>query len=175
MGTLGILINTYNDSGLLKRALRDLFANYTGGYTLFLDDDGSSDDEYRRISEIAAKYSAHLTRSCIKKGRSNAYLIVRQMELFYTLASKHNVDRVLKMDPDTTIYSSSAFNGCFDADLVGFRKIIDYDDLEHRNIRDVFSRIGNRFPLMNSYFVIYKYYAEKFFCIIFNITQNKKI
>ena len=138
---LGILINTYNDSSLLRRALRDLFASYNGPYYLWIDDDGSAIEERRAIQKLSDRYGACLTHSPQKKLRIGPYSIVRELEIFNELG-KRGVDRILKIDPDTTIYSPAALRGPHDADLYGFKKYININESSYKRMMYYFHEGG---------------------------------
>jgi len=148
---IAIFINTFNDSALLARALRDLFSNLSGDYRLFLDDDGSTEEEFHNISQLAAKYHASLTRAPQKKGRANPYLIVREIEIFQEIIASSPVDVILKMDPDTTIYSPIAFTLSNDTELCGFRKNIDKNNYAHMCLEQVLCKIYSNIRESNSY------------------------
>lgn len=146
--TLGILVNTYNDASLLRRALRDLSANIMEEYRLVVDDDGSNASQEKQVRDIVQKYNGIMLRAPQKKGRAGS--IAREMELF-TILLKMDVNRILKIDPDTTVYDRSAFQGPSDADLYGARKRIDKNSLAHRHIMEVLAMIGAPLPNVDAY------------------------
>lgn len=148
---IGILINSYNESDLLARALKDLFNCYNGDYCLWIDDDGSDAAEYNKISELSNQYNAILTISPHKKGRSNPYHFVREMEIYMELIQKHNVTAIVRMDADTTVYSHKAFAGPETADIYGCRKNVNFDSEDFTNTKKLFESIGYRMPTFDSY------------------------
>ncbi len=148
--TLGIFINTYNDSLLLERALRDLFRFYHSSYLLWIDDDGSKKEDIDRLERLVSQYNAKLTYSPKKKGQSGIYLLIREMEI-YSQIDQMGVDRILKMDPDTTIYSEQAFMGPVEAELYGAQKHVRTDDQDYQEMVRVFRQAGMILPDMTGY------------------------
>ncbi len=147
---LGVLINTFNDAKLLKFALQNFAKHYRGEYHLWIDDDGSNVQNEELLEKLVFQYKARLSKSPRKKGQSGAYLIVREMELFEKLWQS-GANRLLKMDPDTIVYSSQAFAGPVRADLYGARKVIDARDMVNQRLITHFCSDGIDLPKVTDY------------------------